>query len=195
MTLFMGLIVGSETGPNTEADENVRLLSVEITDDEDPQTVEMAGAGGIDYNPSDNAVAIVDDIGESYKVAVGVDDGIEPAVDRGEIEMYSTSEDGTSKQARVKCVNDGIVELNGDADFLVRYTKLQEAFDQLKSDFDGLVERVNTIIIETKFFATAYVPGGPTALGAPPLFIYSDATESPSTADIAPAKVEEVKTP
>jgi hypothetical protein len=191
----MGKIVGTEVGINTEGEDNVRLITVEITDPDDLQTVENFFHGGIDYNPSNDVVALVDETGGSYKTVTGFDDGIEPVVDRGEIEIYSTEADGSAKSARVKCVNDGIVELNGDADFLVRYTKLQEAFDQLQSDHDDLVDIVNDINASLRSFFNAYVPGGPAAVGAPPKVVFTVLDGSPSTADIAPSKVEEVKTP
>jgi hypothetical protein len=184
----MGKIVGTEVAQNTEGDNDVRLVTIEITDPDDLQTVENFLAGGIDYNPANDVVALVDDAGDSYKIVAGFDDGITPSVDRGEIEIYSTESDGSAKSARVKCVNDGTVELNGDVDNLVRFAKLQEAFDQLKSDYDDLVTQFNKHIHTT----TATV-GASTTPGTitPP----ANASGSPSTADIGPAKVEEVLTP
>jgi hypothetical protein len=187
MPIFMGKIVGTETGVNTEGDNNVLLITVEVTDPDDLQTVENFFHGGIDYNPSNDATALVDGVGESYKVAVGFDDGIEPEAARGEIEMYSTVEDGSEKSARVKCDNQGNVELNGDSDNAVRFSKLQEAFDQLKSDFDNLVNTYNAHIHTT----TATVGATPTVGVIAP----TTSTGSTSTADINPSKIDEVLVP
>jgi hypothetical protein len=193
--IFMGKIVGTEVGLNTEGDNDVRLVTVEITDPDDLQTVENFLAGGIDYNPSDNVVALVDDAGDSYKTVVGFDDGITPEVDRGEIEIYSTESDGSAKSARVKCDNQGNVEINGDADNAVRFSKLQEAFDQLKSEYDDVAEKLNQTIDSLTQFFTAYVPGGPTAVGSPSTWSYTVKQANSSTADIDPSKVDEVKLP
>jgi len=196
MPVFMGKIVGTEKAVNTEGDNDVLLVTVEVTDADDLQTVENFFHGGIDYNPSNDATALVDGVGESYKTVVGFDDGIEPEAARGEIEMYSTVEDGSSKSARVKCDNQGNVELNGDSDNAVRFSELKEAFDQLQSEHDDLVEIVNGINAVLRSFFNAYVPGGPTLLGTPPApvaFTVSDG--SPSTADIDPSKINEVKVP
>ena len=66
---------------------------------------------------------------------------------------------------------DGTLELNGSADNAVRFSDLKTAFDQLKSDFD--------------------LHNHPTA----PVGPVSTPSTAPSTADIDPAKVDEVKLP
>ena len=65
--------------------------------------------------------------------------------------------------------NDGIIEINGNSDFAVRFNALQTAFDQLKSDFN------------------THTHVSVTSLGTPSVPVPQ------STADITPAKVNEVK--
>jgi hypothetical protein len=67
----------------------------------------------------------------------------------------------------------GILELNGNADFAVRYNALETAFNQLQADFDA----------HTHLYSPG--PGTPTQTAA----------TVASTADITPAKVDEVKLP
>lgn len=90
----------------------------------------------------------------------------------GESGLYSKNDDNVI-QATIKLRKDGIMEINGNDDFMVRYSKLEKAFNELQDKF-------NT-------FANAYVPGGPANVGLPP-------TIQPSTADITEAKIDNVKT-
>ncbi len=83
--------------------------------------------------------------------------------------LYSIS--SGSIQAFINIKNDGIIEINGNSDFAVRFNALQTAFDQLKSDFN------------------AHTHASVTSLGTPTVPIPQ------STADITPAKVDEVKLP
>ena len=78
---------------------------------------------------------------------------------------------------------DGTAEILGNTDNMVRFSKLQTAFDQLKSDLNDHVQNWNT-------FAAAYVPGGPSPVGLPP----TASTSTPSSADVEPAKINEIKT-
>ena len=90
----------------------------------------------------------------------------------GETRIYSTDSDGALK-TYVWLKSDGTIEVGGNTDFMVRYSKLEEAFNELKGKFNS--------------FANAYVPGGPSAQGLP-------ATVQPSNADITQAKIAEIKT-
>jgi hypothetical protein len=105
-------------------------------------------------------------------------------VNEGEIRVYSTNTDGDELKASMLLDNDGNVVFNDGEDTAVRFSKLKEAFDQLKSDFDNHVNKWNT-------FASAYVPGGPTVQGTPP----TAANANTTTADIDPAEIEEIKVP
>jgi len=78
-----------------------------------------------------------------------------------------------------------VLELNGNADFAVRYNSLKTAFDQLKTDHDNFVTLFNAHIhITTATVAATPVPGVIAPTVSPGL---------PSTADMAGAKVTTVK--
>lgn len=68
-----------------------------------------------------------------------------------------------------------IAELMGNADFAVRYSELETAFNQLKSDFDNHTHLVPGVT-SGSFSATATAPTN-------------------STADISGAKIDEIKVP
>ena len=94
----------------------------------------------------------------------------------GEKRLYSVKSDG-SISFYVHLKNDGTIVIGGEDDNLVRYSKLKEGFDQLKSDF-------NT------FKATHTHTGVTTGSGVSG--IPSDV--APSEADISGCKIDEIKT-
>lgn len=167
-----GEIKNSEIKKNRDGENDVRLLKVEITDPDDVQTVEHMTQAGEDNCPPDGAKVIIISIGEAWKIAVCVDDGIAPEVAKGERKLYSS--DGGSIQAFVHLKKDGTIVLNSEDDNAVRFSKLKEAFDDLKQQW-------NT-------FANAYAPGGPTVQGTPP-------TALPCNKSIDPAKVDNITVP
>ena len=168
----IGTVIGYEITENRDAEDKSLMLQVEISGEDDVQTVEYMQASGVDHNPPIGSAVVVNDLGQAWAVAMGADDFVEPESESGEYEIYAS--DGVTKKSRVKCKVDGVVELNGTADFAVRYSKLEAAFNDLQSKW-------NT-------FANAYVPGGPGGIGTPP-------TAIPSTGDITQAKITEVKVP
>ena len=180
-----GIVKGSEVKINLEGEKKSRVLQVEITDDQDVQSVELYRMPGEDYNPADETRVVVITIGTS-KVAIAAAD-VEAAEDleKGEREIYST--DGAQRLAKIRLKADGTLVLNDGSETSVRYEKLQTAFDQLKSDHDDLVEN---FLLHLHLSAA---PGSPTATPidetlAPILIL-------PSTADITPAESETVKLP
>ena len=172
-----GIVKGSEVKINLEGEKKSRVLQVEITDDQDVQSVELYRMPGEDYNPSDGTRVLVITIGTS-KAAIAAADV--PAVDdleKGEREYYS--DDGENRLATIRLNADSEVILNKGSETSVRYDKLQTAFDQLKSDHDGLL----TYVLAHLHPGIGVAPTPP----VPPLL--------PSTADITPAESETVKLP
>jgi hypothetical protein len=171
-----GKVLDSEVGPNKDGDTDVRLLTVELADGDDIQTVEYYDCGGRDYLPPDGAEVVIVDISPSYRVAVAVDDRQDSVVAKGEQELYSLDEAGTAKAATIKLTNDAVIEMNGDTDFAVRYSELESAFNQLKQDLNAFILIYNT--------------HSHSAFGGPP-----SATGLDSAADISGAKIDEIKVP
>ncbi len=129
---------------------------------------------GFDSNPVKDMVAIYSKtsmIGEP--VVIGYINKNQIA-DVGESRMFSTDSDG-GLQTYIHLKNDGNMEIGGDADFMVRFNKLKDGFDQLKNDFNGHIHTT-----------TATVAIGPVGVISPP-------TVS-SSASIDASKIEEIKT-
>lgn len=171
-----GIVKGFELKKNRDAEKKTIILQVELSDFDDVQSVELINAAGQDYNPPNGSQVIVLDLGNAWKVAIASDDGVESEADPGDHEIYSTDAAGETKIAFVKCTRNGalpITKINGDADFAVRFNELKTAFDQLLADHDAHTHNVPIT-----------GPAGTTA-STPPLV--------GSTADIDPAKVDDLK--
>jgi hypothetical protein len=148
-----------------------RVIQAQFTQEDDKQEVQQWRLSGFDSSPSPGVKGLIVDMGDGYKVSVAEKDGLtDSGLNPGERKVYSDL-DGVLK-AFVKFLNTGILELNGNADFAVRYTDLETAFNQLKADFD------------------AHTHGGVTSGAA-----FTSAIAVGSTADITPAKITTVKVP
>ena len=104
-----------------------------------------------------------------------------------------TSFDATNLQIRttsgagITLTPAGIIELNGNADFVTAFTDMQTAFNTLKTDLNNLITAYNSHIhITTATVGASATPGiiSPTV-----------AIGTPSTADMSGAKVDTVKVP
>jgi hypothetical protein len=148
----------------------------------DIQTAPQAAPYGIDSNPTQNMVAIYADLGnKGAKTVIGYLN-VDSVADVGELRLFSTDSD-SALQFVIHLRANGTCEIGGTTDNMVRYSKLEDAFNTLKDDLNNHIQNYNA-------FAAAYVPGSPSALGTPP----TAATSTPSTADITPAKIDEIKT-
>lgn len=173
---MIGIVRGGRTGQNRDSDHDVLLLQVQMSDDDsDIQTVEFFPGAGEDANPADGSRVEVVRVADGYKIVVAVADGITPSMKAGEKKIYSLSAGAIA--AFVNFLDTGVLELNGNADYAVRYTALETAFNQLKSDFNAHIHTTTATV------GAAATPG---AISTP---------TAPSTADITPAKIETVKTP
>ena len=174
-----GTVKSFEVKKNRDGSKKVRLLSVQMTDRDDVQTVEHMTEAGEDTNPPKDSKVVVLSIGSAWKIAISCDDGIEPEVEEGEKKIYSL--DGGTIQAYIHLKKNGDIVLNGDSDNAVRYSKLEEAFNALRDDFNNFI----TTTFNLHMHPTA-------ALGAASI---PTLTGSSSTADITPAKIDEIQVP
>ncbi len=165
-------VLETSIGPNRDQDADVRLIKASLSSLEDVQTLQKLGC--IDHAPVAGSEFLVLSIGESWKLAIQITDGVDPAAAAGEKWLYSQDVDGNVKTT-LRLKNDGTMELNGSDDFAVAFTDLKTVID--------------TILAETQsnfgLIATAI-----TSLGGS----YTPAAYSPAT-DITPAKVATVKLP
>lgn len=186
----IGRVISSEIAENLDGEGKVLLLKVEISDPDDLQTVELFQQAGMDGRPQDDDAVLIAEISDAWKVALAVDDGIELTAEKGEQEIYSYNASG-EKLARVKCTKDGEAVLNDGEDWAVEFSALKAAFDQLKSDFNALIGVYNshTHVITTPVCLYTGTPH-PVSTEAP-----TEQTGAESTADMADAKVDNVRLP
>lgn len=146
----------------------------------DIQTAFLASPFGVDGVPLKDWIAVYAPTGEKGKATiVGFLNKNQKAA-AGEVRLYSVDSNGEEKFYTWLKAN-GTMELGGTADNAVRYSKLEEAFNELKQDFNTLVNTYNG------HTHTGVTPG-PGSTGTTP------AAGSASSADISPAKINEIKT-
>lgn len=145
-------------------------------------TAKYVASGCIDFNPVKNMKPIYAKTGNNsepivigYMLKSAIDD-----LNTGEGAFYSVN-DSEVPQAIVKARKNGNLEVNGDSDFMVRYSKLEEAYNQLKSDLDSLVSSYNSHV------HPGVTSGGSSTAPTP-------TQGSPSTGNITGAKIDNVLT-
>lgn len=173
--------MNSSTVDSTFTDKLKRLVvKVLRFGGKDIQTAEQAAPYGIDSNPIKGMTAIyVEGDRKGNKKIIGYLN-TNVIAQPGEVRMYSTDDNG-AEQTYMYLLKDGTIEIGGDDDNMVRYSKLEQAFNQLQADHDNLVTLFNAHV------HAGVTPGsGSTGTTATP--------GQPSTADIVPAKIVSIKT-
>lgn len=105
----VGIVTGRVTAPNRNSDLSVRLLQVQLTDLMDVQTVQLVEQSGEESSPPLGSLVTVVNGGQAFKLAVGVDDGIEPIMDPGGKRLYSIDPATHKVIAELKFDPDGTV--------------------------------------------------------------------------------------
>lgn len=142
------------------------------------------GPFGFESNPLKDMIALYGQTDENGSDVIIGYVNKNRITDIGESRMFSTDSSGNIVMY-LHMKNDGTAEFNGDSDNLVRYSELESAFNELKSDHNELVTKWNA-------FVAAYVPGSPSTVGLPPTLAGSNVSQS--TASVAGAKIDELKT-
>ncbi len=177
-------VKGSETTTNKKSNGNKLILQLEISSADDIQSVQLMQSAGENSPPPEDSRVIVIPISQAYKLAVGVDDGIEPPeCDPGEKILYS-SDSGTIK-AKMYFDASGNITLNDGTDTAVAFSRLKTAFDTLKADYNTLVTAYNAHV-------HPFTGVGP---GNPGTTVVTASTGTPSTADMSSAESETVAIP
>lgn len=133
---------------------------------------------GTDSVPVKDVVAVCSETSTGKPVVIGYLN-VERKADVGEHRIYSTDSNAGEK-FYIWLKNNGTCEIGGNADNAVRYSKLEQAFNDLKTDFNNLVTIYNSH--QHTFVGTGSV-GAVTTTG------------TSSSADISPAKINEIKVP
>ena len=198
----IGRITGRQITTNRDGTKPVTMLQVEITDPEDLQTIELMNSAGEDSQPPDDSRIVILSIGQAYKIAVAVDDGIAPdaALIPGERKIYSS--DGGVIKAFITWLKTGAMTISGTILSILGSTSISQtapiinqtgatsinllsplinlngvtdnavAFTDLKIAFD---------LFKADYNAHTHVPG--------------PGVTTPTAADMTPAKVNSVTLP
>jgi hypothetical protein len=125
-----GTITGRDVAKNRDGENDRLMLQVQLSNSDDIQTVEYVSLPGQDANPKNGTKVFIIEVGPSYKIAIGADDGITPGMDTGEQRFYSVNDAGAI-QAFINMLKTGIIEINGNGDFAVRWTALNTGLQNM----------------------------------------------------------------
>jgi hypothetical protein len=177
----VGKVISSKVAKNRDGEKDVLLLEVEISEPEDIQTAESIRLAGIDSTPPVGSIVFINDSGEAWKIAVAINDNIKPDTEPGETEIYSSS-DG-EKLAKVRCTSDGKTRVNDGDDNAVRFSKLEEAYNDVQS-------KLNALIVTFIAHVHPGVTSGSASTGVTP-----PPSPQESSTPIAPAKIDNFEVP
>ena len=137
---MVGIVTGRRIGKNRDGDKNVLILQVELITGEDTRSIEIFSSG--DFSPANGTRVYICDVSDSYQVAVATSDGLTPEVEPGEVEIYSTDNPVTTKQARIYLNKDGEIILNQGTKSAVSYgellTGLQNELSTINQNFQTI---------------------------------------------------------
>lgn len=166
---------------STKLTNAVRFVKFLRMGDNDIQEVEQVAPYGVDSNPIKDMVALyAPTLQQGNAVVVGYINKNQIA-DVGETRIFSTDSDGELK-TYIHLLNDGVMEIGGDADFMVRFGPTKANIEELQNDINNL-----------KSIISAWVPvpnDGGAALKAALSSWYGSALVE----QIDNAKIDEIKT-
>lgn len=134
-----GTVTGREVTTNRDGQNPRLMLQVQMSSPEDVRTVEYVPIPGQDENPVNGSRVFIAAVANSYLVAFGSDDGITPSTDTGEKFLYSLDDSGPAAvvAALIKLLKSGIIEINGNADFAVRFDALNSALQTMLASLNA----------------------------------------------------------
>ena len=134
----IGTITGQEIKTNRDGSIAVRLLQVQISNESDVQTVQYMNPAGEDSAPINGDLVQIFSIGPSFKFAVAVEDQNNAAsVANGGKRLFSRDPDTGAVKAFIDWLTGGDLQLNGSADFAVRFTALESMVTDLNTKYDA----------------------------------------------------------
>jgi hypothetical protein len=158
------------------------------------ETSQLFYSDGLISNPASGTVGFRISKGSLDIVVGSMNYQIPIPENPGEKLLYSTDADGVI-QCKLFLDAEGNFIFNDGSDFAVRYSALETAYNQLKTDFASLVTVVNdnAALQGTHSHAVTVDPG--THQGTAAATSTPGDTGSNSTGDITPSKIEEIKVP
>lgn len=148
----------------------------------DVQTSFQAGPYGVDSNPVKDVIAIYAPTSEKGKTVIIGYINKNQLAKVGEHRIFSTDAEG-NEATYLYLKDDGTMEIGGASDWMVRFSELEAAFNEFLDDYNNHTHPGVIVAVTGGSGAPAVGTPGNTAT-----------TDTPSTADISGAKIEEIKT-
>ena len=142
--LMRGKITGSTVRQIPSSSLSERALTVQFFDD-DARVFDLIQSAGVDSNPAQNSAAFISDGGRPSVIATR--DGITPAANPGEYEVYSTDSPATVKKARIKAKANGklyLATVTGSTDLGTQLGNLMSALVNLDAALTALASALTT---------------------------------------------------
>lgn len=153
---MIGIVTGRRIGKNRDGDKNVLILQVSLIDGEDTRSIEIFSSA--DFNPANGTRVYICNVSDSYQVAVATSDGLTPEVEAGEIEIYSTDNPVTAKQARIYLNKDGKIILNQGTKSALNHPDTVNALNTFLTALNGQLTGLGAAGGLTIDLSTAEVP-------------------------------------
>ena len=184
-----GTIQSVTIGTDKDTDKQKYICEVEFSDEEDIRTIQVMNMSGINSRPIEGHKVAIIDLGGGFEVGVCSDDEIDADLEDGETEIFSFDPDG-NKLAKLKCNTDSHVVVNNGEDWGVRYSKLEEHFNELQQKHNDLVQFVSNFITVTyNLHNHPTAPVGPVSVPS----LTGTSSSDQSTGDISESKVDDFR--
>lgn len=174
-------------------DRGLRIIKLLRSGENDTINSYMLSSFGDDFNvPKGYKALYIRTQNSDEPVCIGfVNKVIADTLNSGDRQLFSTNSAGDTIAAFIKFLNDGIIHINGDADFAVGFNNLKSGFDEAISDLNGSIAELNKIINALNTWVPVVNDGG-AALKAlitanPPAVVVD------STASVDSSKKDNVK--
>lgn len=138
----IGIVRGVRIGKSFRSERDVVLLSVEIDDPRDIQTVEYLFPHGECGLPNEGDSVVITEISEEYKVATASNTGVVVStLSNGEKSIFAVK-DGAATSI-ITLLNSGEIVLNEGTDYAVQFTALKTGFDLLRNQLNSFINKYN----------------------------------------------------
>lgn len=167
---------------STAFDNLNRLIpKVLVSGKDDVQTGTEISPYGVDSNPIKDMYAVYAKTEtKGKKVIIGYLN-VNRLAETGETRLFSTDDSG-ALQTYIWLTKDGFIELGGDADHAVKFSKMKEVIEELQTDLANLKQAFNSWVVVPNDGGSALKASSATWAG------------TPLTKDIDDAKNDKIKT-
>lgn len=166
------------------------IIATASASGEKGETAQVFSSDGLISNPAKGTIGLRVSKGSLDIVVGSMNYQIPIPENPGEKLLYSTDADGVIK-CKLFLDTEGNFIFNDGEDFAVRYSALETAYNQLKSEVDQLITDINTLKGHSHPVQVTPATGTGATTGIIPVV----PPQPPSTGDITPSKIEEILVP